>query len=438
MLHLDDLPPPLRRYVLLVMLAGPAAAAVVGAADPSRLTGGVALRAAVLAALAIVAERYQFQLTHRTHINVTTAAFVAMILLLPTPLPGLLALLAVGVGHVLRRRDPLEALFNIGQGALYVTAGALCFEATRRLPLGPRMGDFGSVGSVVLTVAVLHLVNTALVEVAAALHLGVSPLRLWRRALVDDLPVHATLSALGVVAGYLADDHPLAVPVLALPVVLVHRALRETVRLRGDTRDALAALVEIVELRDPYTAGHSRRVAATARALALRLGSTPDEADLIESAGRVHDVGKVGIDPAVLTKPGKLNDAEWDEMRRHPVLGADVVGRFAAYGADHRLVRHHHEAWDGGGYPDGLAGEDIPLGARILAVADTFDALTSDRPYRPGMSVDRALQILREGAGRQWDREVAAALVAEVAERDPATVEPVRLAQSGAVAYPTP
>jgi HD-GYP domain-containing protein (c-di-GMP phosphodiesterase class II) len=210
----------------------------------------------------------------------------------------------------------------------------------------------------------------------------------------------------------------LLLPVLGLPVHLVHRAQQQAVQLNEDTRDALASLVEVVELRDPYTAGHSRRVAELARALALQLGLTHEEADAIESAGRVHDIGKVAIDPTVLTKPGKLDDAEWAEMKRHPGYGADVVARFAAYPEGFRLVRHHHEAWDGTGYPDRIAGEAIPFGARILAVADTFDALTSDRPYRKGMGLDRALTILQEGADRQWDARIVAALVAHLRAAD--------------------
>lgn len=190
-------------------------------------------------------------------------------------------------------------------------------------------------------------------------------------------------------------------PTLALPLVLVYVSIRGTVRLRENTQRVLTALVDVVELRDPYTAGHSHRVAALARALALRLGLMNEEADIVEGAGRVHDLGKVAIDPLVLTKSGKLTEAEYDEMKRHPVLGADVIARFADYRVGVPLVRHHHERWDGTGYPDG----QIPLGARILAVADTYDALTSSRP-RPTRR--RLLRRCRNGS-------------ADVAARHPAS-----------------
>jgi HD-GYP domain-containing protein (c-di-GMP phosphodiesterase class II) len=131
----------------------------------------------------------------------------------------------------------------------------------------------------------------------------------------------------------------------------------------------------------------------------------------------VHDIGKVAIDPHILLKTSKLTPAEWQQMQLHPVHGANVVDRFAAYRQGARYVRHHHERWDGAGYPDRISEEEIPLGARILAVADAFDAMTSDRPYREGMPIERALRILSEGAGTQWDPRVVEAFVRLIAER---------------------
>ena len=411
----EELRGPLGGYLLTVIVAGPTLALATAATGVSDLAAADVWPAVLLTALAAVADRGQMHLTHKMQVNVVTAAYVAILLVFPSALPGLLALVATAAGQasLLRtRRDPVEALFNVGQAALYVTVGALCFGAVRDLPhLGPEIGVFGSLGAILVGTAALHLGNTFLITAAAALQLRTNPVRIWLVTLRDDLAAHAAMSALGVVAAQLLVIQPLMVPVLALPVVLVHRALSASVRLREDTHDALAALVEVVELRDPYTAGHSRRVATLARALALRLGLTHEEADLIESAGRVHDVGKVAIAPAVLAKPGKLDAAEWAEMRRHPALGADVVARFAAYGDGHRLVRHHHEAWDGSGYPDALAADAIPLGPRVLAVADTFDALTSARPYRQAMGTDAALRILAQGAGAHWDPRVVAALI---------------------------
>jgi HD-GYP domain-containing protein (c-di-GMP phosphodiesterase class II) len=413
--------PAMRRYLLAVSCGGPLVVAVVVAAGFTPIDGRVAVQAFVLMLLAGVAERYPLHLTHKTNVNVATAAHVAMLLMLPSWLPGLLASAAIGVAQVARARtngnhDGTEMLFNIGQTALYVSAGALAFAAADRYPTGPELTSTGSLGALLAGAAVMHLCNTALVAGAAGLQLGTSPLRVWTSNLSLDLAPHVILTVLGVAAAMIVAEQPLVLPFVALPVVLVHRSVGQTIRLRLDTREALASLVEVVELRDPYTAGHSRRVATTARLLAERLGLTAEEADLIESTGSVHDIGKVAIDPTILTKPGKLTEAEWAEVRRHPGLGADVLERFAAYRVGAAIVRHHHEAWDGTGYPDGLAGDTIPLGARILAVADTFDALTSDRPYRSGFAVPDAIEVLRGGAGHQWDARIVEAMIGLVQE----------------------
>jgi HD-GYP domain-containing protein (c-di-GMP phosphodiesterase class II) len=413
----DGLPIGLLRYLLLISLAGPVVPWLVAvfAWDPP--TGREALYAAMLLVMATAAERFPLHLTHKTNINITAAPVIAMILLLPVWLPGVLVLVAAGVAQYLRRAEMMEALFNVGQTVLYVVAGALCYQQLTALELGPRVGAFGSLTAIALTAVVMHLLNTGLVALAGALQLDLNPFKVWYSTLALDLMPHVTLTALGTISALLAEDQPLALPFLALPALLVHQSVRQTVQLRTDTHEALASLVEVMELRDPYTAGHSRRVAALARELAHRLGVLEEEADIIEQAGRVHDIGKAGIEPSVLAKDGSLTPGEWEQMRRHPELGANVVARFAAYRHGALLVRHHHEAWDGTGYPDRLAGEQIPLGSRIISVADTFDALTTTRPYRVARTIEEAVAILEDGAGRQWDPRVVAAMVAYLRER---------------------
>jgi putative nucleotidyltransferase with HDIG domain len=172
--------------------------------------------------------------------------------------------------------------------------------------------------------------------------------------------------------------------------------------------DLLEQLGSALEARDPYTHGHSRRVARHAATMARRMGLSRAEIARIRTAAAIHDVGKVETPREVLAKPGRLTDEEFEVIRRHPVDGARMV---AALGdpALTEMVRHHHERLDGGGYPDGLRGNEIPLGARIIAVADTFDAITSARPYRPAKAHKMALDILRAESGSQLDRDAVEA-----------------------------
>lgn len=166
------------------------------------------------------------------------------------------------------------------------------------------------------------------------------------------------------------------------------------------------ALVNAIEAKDPYTCGHSERVALFGRALARERGLTAEDSDRIYLAGLLHDVGKIGVSDRTLHKPGRLTEEEFAEVKTHPDKGWSILNELDQLCYVLPGVVHHHERVDGKGYPDGLAGEDIPLDGRILAVADAYDAMTSDRPYRDGMPADKAFAILNDGAGTQWDPEL--------------------------------
>ena len=170
--------------------------------------------------------------------------------------------------------------------------------------------------------------------------------------------------------------------------------------------NTIRTLVNAIDARDPYTRGHSERVAVFSRMLGEKLGLTERECEEIYVAGLLHDIGKIGVPDRVLSKPGKLTDDEFAMIKQHPAIGCQILCGIEEFSYVLPAVRHHHEAWDGSGYPDGLAGEEIPKVARILAVADSYDAMTSNRPYRDGMPIEKAEQILRSNAGIQWDAEV--------------------------------
>jgi putative two-component system response regulator len=180
----------------------------------------------------------------------------------------------------------------------------------------------------------------------------------------------------------------------------------ENLRLRADQRRAyigiVATLIEAVEAKDRFNRGHSRRVAELAARFAKLLQLPRREAELLETGAKLHDIGKIGVPEEILNKPGKLTVEEFDVIKAHPVIGEQIL-RPLEFLADARpIVRHHHERWDGSGYPDGLKGAEIPRAAAILSICDAYDALTSDRPYRPGLPALEALAILEQGAGSQW------------------------------------
>lgn len=178
----------------------------------------------------------------------------------------------------------------------------------------------------------------------------------------------------------------------------------------------MTALAQVVEAKDVTTRGHLDRTHRYGTALVERVSPELAARPEVGYGFFLHDIGKVGIPEAILCKPGPLDDAEWDTMRAHPAIGARIVEpiRFLADAVE--IVRSHHERWDGRGYPSGLAGEDIPLAARVFAVADSFDAMTSDRPYRRALSLERAVEEVRAGAGTQFDPVVVRAFLELVDE----------------------
>ena len=177
------------------------------------------------------------------------------------------------------------------------------------------------------------------------------------------------------------------------------------------------ALLRAVESHDPPTARHSYGVLDLARRVALRLGLAPDHVAEVEQVALLHDVGKLAIPQAILAKPGPLDDAEWATMRSHPEIGAAAVAEVRELAHLAPAVRASHERWDGSGYPDGLAGYDIPIASRITAVCDAYDAMTSDRPYRAARAHLVALAELLACAGTQFCPHCADALVDELLER---------------------
>lgn len=191
--------------------------------------------------------------------------------------------------------------------------------------------------------------------------------------------------------------------------------LRESARPRSSsslTQDIVRTLVSAIDAKDAYTCGHSDRVARYAARLALELRCPPRFVRRTFLAGLVHDIGKIGIRDEILTKQGPLTDAEFEEVKAHPQMGCEILAGLEPVRDLLPAVLHHHERWDGRGYPYQLQGERIPRMARILAVADAFDAMRSDRPYRRGLSHSAAERILRDGAGTQWESAVVDACLA--------------------------
>jgi HD-GYP domain-containing protein (c-di-GMP phosphodiesterase class II) len=177
-------------------------------------------------------------------------------------------------------------------------------------------------------------------------------------------------------------------------------------KLKAANRQALFGLAEAIEAKDPYTKGHCGRVAAYSLVLAKEAGYPADGLETLEFGAFLHDIGKIGIKDAVLLKPGPLDEHEWVHMREHPVKGYDIAMKIEILHPIMPAVRNHHERWDGSGYPDKMKADDIPLAARIVAIADAYDAMATDRPYKKALPLEECEAVLRKTAGKMYDPEL--------------------------------
>jgi HD-GYP domain-containing protein (c-di-GMP phosphodiesterase class II) len=214
------------------------------------------------------------------------------------------------------------------------------------------------------------------------------------------------------IPGILAADEDLwSLILLIVPISITYSAFKNLKETRYETIQVLNDMADTVDLRDTCTGGHSGQVADLVHRLLIQLNIAGPEATLIEISARLHDIGKIGIPDRILLKPGKLTSEEMAVMQTHTQKGAELIAKYKDFSRGAAIVRHHHERWDGHGYPARLREHEIPYGARIIAVADSFEAMTSDRPYRKALAVDKAIQILLEGRGKQWDPNIVNAFV---------------------------
>ncbi|MDD5497570.1 MAG: HD-GYP domain-containing protein, partial [Atribacterota bacterium] len=201
------------------------------------------------------------------------------------------------------------------------------------------------------------------------------------------------------------------------PLLLARRSFELYTRMRKMYLDTIRTLAATIDAKDPYTHGHSERVSQMAIQLAKRLGFMESEIEYLEYAAILHDIGKIGIEDRILGKKDKLTDAEYEKVKEHPVIGANIMESIEFLKRCSQTVLHHHERFDGRGYPYGIKGEEIPKPARLLAIIDAYDAMNSDRPYRKKLSVEDILKELEQEAGKQFDPIMVEAFISLLKEK---------------------
>ncbi len=333
-------------------------------------------------------------------------AFIPM-LASATMAPHWITVVCVAVGVAIDQRvsrnDWQKVIFNVGQYSLSIAAGIIAYLATDGVPLR-RIGD-ANAGSFMLAFAVFLFVNSACVSGVVAIVTENPFVDVWKKSTLGDLPYD--FLALPVILFFVwifSDFGPAGAFFLTVPLLGMRQLSLLNSKLKQTNRELLDVMVAAIEARDPYTSGHSRRVATNARIIGRAIGLKSSEVERICIAALLHDVGKIHeVFGPILSKPGRLTPEENSVMKTHPVKSEELASTVSDLKDILPMIRHHHENWDGSGYPDGLASDTIPLGSRIIMFADTIDAMTTDRPYRAALGEAAVRNELHRFRGSQFD-----------------------------------
>lgn len=419
---MEALPRAARFYISLVLLVGSGLALLAA----SMLWGQWPdlLACLVLAVVIAVLDLYPVKFPvagsngNYTEMTVSTAVKLAAVFIWPFSVAVLGSFLGTLIADWRLKRVWYKSGFNAGvMSFTYFVTGLLYATTSGPVPLASH-----SLEQVILLLAmgvVQLLINSLLVCLVIALVARISVIYVWVGNLVPTLMPELSMIPIGIITALLYQFSPWSLLLMVIPLIVVRSSYQSVVDLREQTRQALHALARVLDERDEATAHHSEQVAQYAQVIAQAMGLSAAEVDTIVQSAWLHDIGKVGMRDDILYKQSNLTKEERESARQHASIGGDLLQRFPLFSQGSIYVRHHHEWWNGEGYPGRLKGEEIPLGARILSVADAYQAMTDVRPYRRPLSHDAAIGELRRNAGIQFDPRVVQVFIKEMGFEKP-------------------
>ncbi len=368
----------------------------------------------VFSVLSAVAETFIILLPRIGAISVSTAlAFTAI--LLTNPLIAAIVMAAGvafrcpyvdGKGRVHIFNSPLyKTIFNISQYTINSGMAGIAYVIVDKI-INVRLIFYNPVAGIA-ALFVYILSNTFFMAVLMSILLNEKLSNIWKSSFYGMLINILLVSLLGIILAFAYYSYGTGGMLLFfIPLLFARYTFKLYIDMRKNYFDTMNVLVRAIEASDPYTSGHSMRVGAYAEAIAKQLGLPQGKIDLIKSAALLHDIGKIGIDKKILNKDGKLEKEEFDTIKSHPEIGATIISDLSYLSNITEIIRHHHERNDGRGYPDGLDHDKIPLETSILTIADSFDAMTTNRPYRHSLSLETALNEIKINAGTQFNPDI--------------------------------
>lgn len=409
--------PRLRFYVGTVTAGAIAAAIGVFFAFPTPSADHL-IAALWLAGLGVLAELLTYQMAKGAIGSIAIIPFLAAALIAPDAASVGAVGVAVTFAGVVRRRPGVKLAFNSAQAVLSIALAVGMYRLSGGSSLlgQTQFTDFviSHFVAIAALLLVFVLVNSVAVSGVVSITEGADFVAVWRENTLGTALYTACSAALAYgLAVVFIHFGMVGATLLALPFIAVRQFYATTLRLQQTNRELLELMIKAIEARDPYTSGHSRRVAESAIIIARGIGLGAREVERIRIAALLHDLGKIDeVYAPILRKEGQLSPEEWEIMKTHPARGADLVSTLSDLGDVVAPIRHHHEHWNGRGYPDGLSGESIPLAARIITFADTMDALMTDRPYRKALSESDVRDEFVKFCGTQFDPTICGHVLA--------------------------
>ncbi len=394
-----------RRFVTAVVVVALLATATVAVVAPG-LDAEFFRAAGFFALLGILAHFLTYQLPRGAFANISFIPYLSAVAVAPA-LPVVVTIaLAVLLSEVISHRPLIKISFNVAQYTLSAALAILVFRAIGGTPMDPSVPS--SALPFVLSFASFFLTNTICVSGVMAVSKGQRFLQVWRQntqgAVVYDIAAIPVVYGFAYVYARYGAGFALA---LAFPMFGLRQLYKTNWQLERVNEELLQLMVAAIEARDPYTSGHSQRVSHYSQIVARAAGLSARATDRVATAALLHDVGKIHEEFApILRKPGRLSDEEFAIMRTHSEKGAILVAKVSQFKDLIPAIRGHHEAWDGTGYPDGLRGASIPAWSRVISLADTIDAMTTDRPYREALGPQSVREEILRESGRQFDPEI--------------------------------
>ncbi len=321
------------------------------------------------------------------------------------------------IREFIKRVPYYRHMFNAGQYLISMGIASLVFGIVHN----QNITDFFSarnIGFILAAAYIFFFINTVLTAAAISISERINFANVWIFNFAWLMPFQLFLAAMAIAISFLYKLYgPFTLLFTSLPLIIAQYTYLLRVKERRALLNSILQIVKIVEAKDSYTAGHSVRVAEYSENIARKLKLNEYDIELLANLANLHDLGKIQVDLSILNKAGSFTKEDWDEMRKHPLVGYNIVKQITFLKSEASAILHHHERIDGKGYPCGIKDNEISLFAKILMVADSYDAMTTDRPYRKALRDDEAISELKDNAGTQFDQKIAETMIEIVGEK---------------------